>query len=264
MSDRGRGGSVAWHACAALIERGDRDRFAAGMAAPVAARAKLFPLWALNLEVARAPWAGSEPLIGEMRLQFWRDVLDGIAAGKAPRAHEVAAPLAEVLAPYPELIAPLDGLIMARKWDLYRDPFEDQAALMGHLEATAGSLAWAGARLLGADAGDAPAIRRIGMAHGAAAWFEAVPALEARGCIPLVDGRPEAVAGMARDALAVLRAEKARRFGAAEPALRAGWRAEAILRRALRDPMAVAEGRLAGSEAARRGALMWRRVMGRR
>ncbi len=43
-------------ACAALVERGDPDRFAATMAAPMAARARLWPLYALNLEAARAPW----------------------------------------------------------------------------------------------------------------------------------------------------------------------------------------------------------------
>ena len=43
-------------ACAALVERGDPGRFRATMAAPLAARRVLFPLYAFNLEVARAPW----------------------------------------------------------------------------------------------------------------------------------------------------------------------------------------------------------------
>ena len=70
-------------ACAALVERGDPDRFAAVMAAPVAARTRLWPLYAFNLEVARAPWVTKEPMIAEMRLQWWRDVV----AEPAPRAH---------------------------------------------------------------------------------------------------------------------------------------------------------------------------------
>ena len=76
-------------ACAALVERGDPDRFAATMAAPVAARAQLWPLYAFNLEVARAPWVTKEPMIAEMRLQWWRDVV----AEPTPRAHDVAGPL---------------------------------------------------------------------------------------------------------------------------------------------------------------------------
>ena len=59
------------------------------------ARRVLFPLYAFNIEVSRAPWVTAEPMIAEMRLQFWRDVVEEIAAGKPPRAHEVAAPLAE-------------------------------------------------------------------------------------------------------------------------------------------------------------------------
>mgnify|MGYP000249325893 FL=1 len=50
-------------ACAALVERGDPDRFRAVMAAPVEARAQLFPLYAFNLEVARAPWVTQEVLM---------------------------------------------------------------------------------------------------------------------------------------------------------------------------------------------------------
>ncbi len=251
-----------WQACAALLERGDADRFAAAMAAPVAVRALLCPLWAFNLEVARAPWASSEPMIAEMRLQFWRDVLEERAAGKPPRAHEVAAPLAEVLCRVPEVIPALDRLVAARRWDIYRDPFEDEAAFAAYLDDTAGSLAWAGARVLGAT--DEEAIRRIGRAHGVAAWLMAVPELEARGRIPLVDGRPEAVAELARSAGAELRALRRRRLGAADHALRAGWRAEAALAHAARDPGAVARGELGGSEAARRASLIWRKLRGRR
>ena len=47
-------------ACAALVHRADPDRFMAVMAAPVPARPLLFPLYALNVEVARAPWVTQE------------------------------------------------------------------------------------------------------------------------------------------------------------------------------------------------------------
>ncbi|MGB3250003.1 MAG: squalene/phytoene synthase family protein, partial [Tabrizicola sp.] len=70
-------------ACAGLVQRGDPDRFRAVMAAPVEARAQLFPLYAFNLEVARAPWVTQEPLIAEMRLQWWRDVVENAASGAA-------------------------------------------------------------------------------------------------------------------------------------------------------------------------------------
>ena len=70
-------------ACAALVQRADPDRFLAVMAAPVAARRVLFPLYAMNVEVSRAPWVTAEPMIAEMRLQWWRDALAEIAGGGA-------------------------------------------------------------------------------------------------------------------------------------------------------------------------------------
>ena len=68
-------------ACAAIVERADPLRFRATMAAPVKARRVLFPLYAFNIEVARAPWVTQEAMIAEMRLQWWRDVCEEIGQG---------------------------------------------------------------------------------------------------------------------------------------------------------------------------------------
>ena len=73
---------MSLNACAAIVERGDPERFMAAMAAPVEARRVLFPLYAFNVEVARAPWVTEEPMIAEMRLQWWRDALEEIAHGE--------------------------------------------------------------------------------------------------------------------------------------------------------------------------------------
>ena len=93
-------------ACAALVQRADPDRFRATMAAPVSARSVLFPVYALNVEVARAPWVTQESMIAEMRLQWWRDALQQIAEGTAVRRHEVVTPLSRVLSPH------LAGILM--------------------------------------------------------------------------------------------------------------------------------------------------------
>jgi phytoene synthase len=114
---------MSLQACADLVARGDPDRFRAAMATPPEARAVLFPLYAFNLEVSRAPWVTEEPMIAEMRLQFWRDVAEEIGQGARPRAHEVCAPLAAVVRA--EDGALLDGLVAARRWDIYKDAFED-------------------------------------------------------------------------------------------------------------------------------------------
>jgi hypothetical protein len=77
---------MSLQACAEMVARGDPDRFRAAMAAPLAARQMLFPLYAFNIEVSRAPWVTAEPIIAEMRLQFWRDVIEETRGRqKAPR-----------------------------------------------------------------------------------------------------------------------------------------------------------------------------------
>ncbi len=246
-------------ACAELVKRGDPDRFLAAMAAPPAARAVLFPLYAFNLEVARAPWVTAEPMIAEMRLQWWRDVLAEIAAGKPPRAHEVAAPLAQVIRDAGLAVDPLDRLIAARRWDIHRDPFEDAGHFAEYLDATSGNLVWSAARALGVRDGE-EAVRDIAWAAGLANWFLAVPVLRAAGRQPLLDDGAEALRALAAEGSRRLAAARPPRN--AKPALLACWRARALLRQARAHPQRVGEGRLAQSEFRRRGSLIWRSLSG--
>ena len=253
-------------ACAALVERGDPDRFLSVMAAPVAARAPLFALYAFNLEVARAPWVTQEAMIAEMRLQWWRDTVGSLAEPGPVRAHEVVAPLADVVRGQRLPVEVMDRLIEARRWDIYREPFEDRAAFDAYLEDTGAGLMWLAASALGAPPPVEPVARAAGWAAGLAGFLRAVPELEARGRRPLVDGRAEAVAGLARDGLARLaQARQARRGVAAGAgaAFLSGWQTAALLRQALAEPGRVAAGTLGLSEFARRGGLAWAAMTGR-
>ena len=230
--------------CAALVRRGDPDRFRAAMAAPVAARHVLFPIYAFNVEVSRAPWMTQESMIAEMRLQWWRDALDEIASGSTVRRHEVVTPLAKILDA--KGAALLDALIVARQWDIYRDPFEDDAHLTSYLEKTSGNLMLAAARALGLV--DASVVMDAGYATGLASWLRAIPALEEAGRIPLLDGRPDGIRALAEGGLRRLNAARARRSeisAEARPALLAAWQAGGILRRATAQPQLVAAGGLA-------------------
>ncbi len=247
-------------ACAALVERGDPDRWLSAMAAPPAARAALMVLAAFNLEVARAPWVTREPLIARMRLQFWRDVV-AEAGTSPPPAHEVAGPLAALIAARGLPAALFDRVIDARERDIDPAPFDDEAALWSYLESTSGALMAVSVRALGG-AADAVAFDR-GAAQGLANYLMAIPALEAAGRHPLPDGRPDAVAALARAGLArIARARGSAVERSARPALLAAWRAGALLRQAARQPGRVAEGALGQSEFTRRGALLWRSLVG--
>jgi phytoene/squalene synthetase len=234
---------MSLNACAALVEKADPERFRATMAAPVPARKILFPLYAFNVEVARAPWVTQEPMIAEMRLQWWRDALEEIATGTKPRKHEVVDALAQVLDA--EGAKLLDGLISARRWDVYKDPFEDAAHFDDYIDATAGHLMWTAARLLGQ--GDDAIIRDFAYAVGVANMFRAIPDLEERGRMPLLDGSEAGVMGLAQRAEAKLTdATKKRReiSGAAAPVLYAGYLARPTLRQIRKDPGKVARGAL--------------------
>lgn len=250
--------------CAALVERGDPDRFMAAMAAPVAARRVLFPLYAFNLEVARAPWLTQEPMIAEMRLQWWRDVLGEIASGGPVRRHEVATPLSEAIdAAAARALVPL---VDARSWDAGREAFANDAALAAHIDATAGTLMWVSVRTLGAPPEAETTVRDYAWGQGVASWFQAVPAMEAAGRVPMVDGRPDAVRRLAREGLdRIVRARRSRKTvpRQASPALLPGWLADPLLRRAVGDPAAVAEGRLGVSEFRRRAGLLYVATTGR-
>ena len=248
-------------ACATLVQRGDPDRFAAVMAAPPAARARLFPLYAFNLEVARAPWVTEQPLIAEMRLQFWRDML----TAKPPRAHEVAGPLHALLQDSPALIPLLDSLIEARRHDITREPFASEAAFDAYIEGTSATLLWSAALTLGAATETETAFRALGWASGLANYLRAVPALTARNLQPLVNPDPKAVRILAAEGMNHLTIARHRRrsFGRAAPAALAGWQAGPLLRQAHDNPTRVAEGSLALSEFSRRGALVWMALTGR-
>jgi phytoene synthase len=240
------------NACAALVEKADPDRFAATMASPVAARQVLFPLYAFNVEVARAPWVTQESMIAEMRLQWWRDALEEIAEGASVRRHEVVTPLSRVLDR--DDASRLDRLVAARRWDIYRDPFEDGDHFRRYIDETAVGPMFVAAHAIArtADVALSPdveaALQALGHATGLARFLQAVPALEAQGRVPLLDGRSESVAQLAARALALcptvtvihrLLPKPVR------PAVSEAFQTRALLTQAVREPRRVASGRLA-------------------
>ena len=249
-----------FNACAALVDKADPDRFAAVMASPLDARKVLFPLYAFNVEVARAPWVSQETMIAEMRLQWWRDAVEEIEQGGQVRRHEVVTPLSRVI---DAGLAPvLDRLVAARRWDIYKDPFEDAGHFSNYINETAGGLMWTAARALGQPAHQETEmqVRALGFAAGLARFLQAVPELEAQKRIPLVDGRGEAVQALAQDALAACPDRpsiKRLLNAAARPAVTEAFLAQALLKQVVDDPLRVAEGALSVAPL-RRTWLLWR------
>lgn len=252
------------NACAALVEAGDPDRFLAAMAAPPALRGPLFVLYALNLEIAKAPFVTQEPMIAEMRLQFWRDTVADAVAGKTVRAHEVAGPLAEVIRAHDLPEEMLDQMIAARRFDIYpNDPEQAGLDLDGYLRRTAGHLMALTGLASGMAQSQVAAAQDVGQAMGTALWLRAVPDLAGHKRVAADDLDSDALVARAHAALGLLHAAKGTDFGAATPALRAAWLARTILQQTIADPRKVVDGALAVSEFRRRGSLLARTITGR-
>lgn len=232
-------------ACANVVRTADQERFRATMAAPVAARDVLFPIHAFCLEVAKAPWLTKESMIAEMRLQFWRDVLQEKIDGKDPRAHEVARPLASVLDA--EAAEALDKTVTARQWDIYQDPHEDLEAFKAYLTNSYAVPMVQACRLLGASSVDLKVLENISYAGALVRYLAAVPKLEEAGRVPLVDGRLSAVSNLANEALEAVRGSGAVLAGLDKTA-RAPMNDAMIhlplLKMVAKDPSAVIEGRV--------------------
>ncbi len=103
--------------CEALVRAADKDRFLATLFAPAEHRNALFALYAFNVEVSRVREAVRDPLSGEIRLQWWRDVLGGEGRGEVA-ANPVAAALLAAMTRYALPGERLAALIAARRFDL--------------------------------------------------------------------------------------------------------------------------------------------------
>src|SRR5437764_10372984 len=87
----------AFDACEAAVRRVDPDRYFSALFAPAEKRPFLFALYVLNHEIARIGETVRDPMMGEIRLQWWRETVEGARAG-CPRAHDVARALAATFA----------------------------------------------------------------------------------------------------------------------------------------------------------------------
>jgi len=139
-----------------------------------ARRADLMALYAFNIEVASVRERVSEPLPGEVRLQWWRDVLTGEGRGDIA-AHPVAAAMRDVVARHRLSVQPLVALIDARVFDLYDDPMPTLGDFEGYCGETSSALMQIAALILaeGRDPGTADLAGHAGIAYAATGLLRA-------------------------------------------------------------------------------------------
>ncbi len=125
--------------CAELVRTADRDRFIAALFAPAEQRGALHALYAFNAELARVREVAHAALPGEIRLQWWSDVIDRQRDGEA-QANPVASALLATMDRHGLARETLADLIDARRFDLYDEPMARVADLETYARRTSSSL----------------------------------------------------------------------------------------------------------------------------
>ncbi len=155
--------------CAELVRSHDFARYASTLFVPAAQRRALLAVYAFNVEISRVREQVSQPLPGEMRLQWWTDMLAGAGHGGV-EGNPVAAELLLAIRNWRLPVERLSRLIDEHQFDLYNDPMPTMAALEGYINDTSSALFSLGAGIAGLAvrrdrASRAP--RRTGARHGA-------------------------------------------------------------------------------------------------
>jgi len=177
------------------LRRADPDRHFAILFAPPETRERLTLLYLFNNELARAREVASNPMLALIRLQWWREVVQGTR-----KKHELATPLSDALdaglLPREDLLA----LVDAREAEA-DDRIPDLPAFLAYARGTGGRLARISGKILGVDSA---AIEDLGTAYAISGILRAAPFLarQERSLLPADGTTPDALITQARSLLA--------------------------------------------------------------
>ena len=161
--------------CADLVRGHDFVRYASTLFVPSDKRRALLALYAFNVEICRVRDQVTQPLPGEIRLQWWTDMLAGGGHGGA-EGNPVAAELIRAVEVFHLSVEPLSRLIEEHQFDLYNDPMPTLAALEGYVTDTASALLTQAARIVGPPSTAVEHLaRHAGLAQGFAEVITALP-----------------------------------------------------------------------------------------
>ncbi len=165
-----------------IARAASRERYVATLFAPEAKREALFSLYAFDAEIDRIRDLVHDPMPGEIRLQWWRDVANGQRDGEA-RGHPVASALLETIGVHDLPRSAFDAYCEARIFDFYHDVMPDQTALEAHLGATQSAIVQLAAMILDKDAAReaSEAAGHAGVALGLVKILRQLPLIRRRG-----------------------------------------------------------------------------------
>lgn len=138
----------AFDHCEEQVRAGDKDRFLATLFAPQKHRRALYALYAFNIEIKHVRDRAHQPMPGEIRLQWWRDALNGLGRGDVA-SHPVAMAFRETVVRYQLPPAAILDMIDAHTFDLYDEPMSSREELEAYAARTAGTVFESACRILG-------------------------------------------------------------------------------------------------------------------
>lgn len=149
-----------------FLKQHDRDRYLSTLILPTEKRDAVQSLYAFAADVAAIPARVSEPAPGEIRLQWWRDVLEGTEHGVVQK-NPIVEKLLQTIVEYKLQNKPLVRLVAARRFDLYQDPMPDMPTFEGYAGETSSVLYQFAATILndGAPVENGDAAGHLGVAH---------------------------------------------------------------------------------------------------
>jgi phytoene synthase len=166
--------------CAEQVRSHDFERYASTLFVGAEKRRALLALYAFNVEISRVREQVSQPLPGEIRLQWWTDMLAGAGHGGV-EGNPVAAELLLAIRTYGLPAERLSRLIDEHQFDLYNDPMPSMAALEAYVHDTSSALFALGARVLGQQSeGTDHLARHAGLAQGLTRVIATLPTDAAR------------------------------------------------------------------------------------
>jgi 15-cis-phytoene synthase len=197
-----------------LVRRADEDRWLASRFAPAFVRERLIAIYAVNYEIARIAETVTEPGLGDIRLQWWREAIEDIHAGRTCGSHPAlqAYAIAHLQAPLP--LSAVSALVAARRHDFEQAPFDTVVQFDDYLNDTSGSVMRLAIAACGGDPASEDNDRLIlwaGWIWGCVGLLRAEPFWISRGrsFIPREGGSVEKLRERAQGALAELRTLRA-------------------------------------------------------
>jgi len=161
--------------CAQLVRTHDFARYASTLFVPAVPRRALLAIYAFNVEISRVREQVSQPLPGEVRLQWWTDMLAGSGHGGV-EGNPVAAELLLAIQSWRLPVERLSRLIEEHQFDLYNDPMPTMAALEGYINDTSSALFSLAAGIAGDPSGETEHLaRHAGLAQGMVQVMAALP-----------------------------------------------------------------------------------------